>query len=134
MENKSWDERGIFLWEYNATWIRLANHALLKFFFKKEIAMTMDFTVTSFRIILGTRMFDDKSLEERLNALMELEEDYFILGFNTITEKWVEKYWHNRYHRRSPLEHSMFPMLYYSNILKNHGNFMIYQFSLLCIM
>ena len=44
--------------------------------------MPMEYIVLSLCIAIGTSMDDGAALEERLDQIIQLEEDYFVVGFH----------------------------------------------------
>jgi len=52
----------------------------------KEVIMKLEFVVISLRVTLTTHMIDDQSLQNRLDELMELEEDRIMAGFIHVVE------------------------------------------------
>jgi len=56
-------------------------------FYGKEVVMPLEFVILSVQVTLATHMTDDRSLQNRLDELMELEEDHIMEGFNQVVEK-----------------------------------------------
>ena len=59
--------------------------------------MPMEYIVSSLRITAAMRMDDEAPLEEGLDQLLQLEEDFFIVGFHQRVEKDQQKAWHDRH-------------------------------------
>jgi hypothetical protein len=58
--------------------------------------MPMEFIVTSLHINAITKIKLYSTMEKQLSKLMELEEDFFILGFHHMVQKSCEKSWNER--------------------------------------
>jgi hypothetical protein len=52
-----------------------------------EVVVAMDYLVPSLRIVSFTNMDDTDAIHERLEQLVELEEDRFIAGFHQQIQK-----------------------------------------------
>ena len=57
--------------------------------------MPMEYIVLILRIEAVMGMDDEEALEERLNQLVQLEEDRFFASFHQRVEKDRKKAWHN---------------------------------------
>ena len=59
--------------------------------------MPMEYIVPSLRISTFRGMDDPDTMKERLEKILELEEDRFIAGFQQQVQKSREKAWHDRH-------------------------------------
>ena len=59
--------------------------------------MPMEYIVSSLCIVATTRIDDEATQEERVEQLVQLEEDHFIVGFHQYIEKDQHKAWHDRH-------------------------------------
>lgn len=59
--------------------------------------MPMEFLVPSLRVTLFTEMMEKGAMENKLNELMELEEDNIIAGLDHQVQKQRQKAWHDRH-------------------------------------
>ena len=57
----------------------------------------MEYIVPSFKIATLINMADEETVNERLLSLVELEEDWFVVGFHQQVQKDKEKAWHDRH-------------------------------------
>jgi hypothetical protein len=63
----------------------------------KEFVMPMDFILSSLCIAKITELSNIGAIEERLETLVQLEEDRFIIGFHQQVQKSRENVWHDRH-------------------------------------
>ena len=59
--------------------------------------MPLEYIVQSLRIAATMGMDDEVVLDERMEQLMQLEEDQFIVGFHQHIEKDRQKAWHDHH-------------------------------------
>jgi len=57
----------------------------------------MEYIVPSLHIAALIEMEDHETLEEHFAQIMELEEDFFLVGFHQQVKKECKKAWHDRY-------------------------------------
>jgi len=70
------------LWAYRTTCKKLTRETSFKLVYGMEVVMMMEYIVTSLCITTFIGMMDHRALEERLENLIELEEDRFITRFH----------------------------------------------------
>ena len=68
-------------------------------------------------------MVDEDSLNERLLHLLNLEEHFFIAGFNQQVQKAREKAWHDRHIKSKAFKEGDLVLLYDSKFAKFPGKF-----------
>lgn len=79
-----WDERVLpVLWAYKTTSKKLPWHTPFILVYGK-VVMPMEFLVPSLCVTLFAQMMKKGAMENRLNELMELEEDRLITGFTNM--------------------------------------------------
>ena len=79
--------------------------------------MPMEYIVPSLRISTLTKMDDPTMLNERLEKILELEENRFIAGFQQQVQKAREKAWHDRHIKRKHFQIGDLVLLYDSKFM-----------------
>ena len=69
----------------------------------QEAVIPMEYIIPSLRISTFIGMDDPAMLNERLEKILELEEDRFIAGFQQQMQKDREKAWHDRHIKKKHL-------------------------------
>ena len=83
--------------------------------------MSMEYIVPSLRISAFTGMDELAMLNERLEKLLELEEDRFIAGFQQQVQKAREKSWHDRHIKKKHFQNGDLVLLYDIKFMKFLG-------------
>ena len=75
------------LWDYRTTCKIFTGKTPFKLVYGQEAVILMEYIVLSLCIAAMTCMSDEGAIEERLEQLLHLEEDWFIAGFHQQVEK-----------------------------------------------
>ena len=67
---------------YRTTYKRLTGHTPFMLVYGKEVVITMEYIISSLRIVAGTGIDDEESLKECLEQMVQLEEYHFVAGFH----------------------------------------------------
>lgn len=86
----------------------------------------MGYIMPSLRIVALNEMVDRETLEERLAQIMELEEDYFLVGFHQQVQKEREKSWHDRHIMLHMFKVNDLVLLYDGKFMKLPGKFQMH--------
>jgi hypothetical protein len=119
-----WDLRvPTVLWDYRTTCKKMKMKTPFKLVYGLEVMVPIEYLVPSIRIAAFIGMDDTSVVQERLEQLVELEEDRFIAGFHQQIQKEREKAYHDRH-----IKHKSFkkgdPVLVYDNkFMKHPGKF-----------
>ena len=70
---------------------------LFELVYGQEVVMPMEYIVPSLRIATDMGMDDERSLEEVMVQLIQLEENHFIASFHQRVEKDRQKAWHDHH-------------------------------------
>ena len=120
VHHDDWDQCiPIVLWMYHTTCKRITKHTPFTLVYSKEVVIMLKFVVFSFCIAIDTTMIDDKSLENRMNELMELEENRLLTGFIQLIKKNMQKEFHDRNINTKLLERNTLLIIYDSKFFKN---------------
>ena len=87
----------------------------------QEAVMPMEYIVPILQIVVVTRMCDEWDIEERLDQLLQLEENRFIEGFHQRVEKDRQKGWHDHYIKTKHFQHGDMVIIYEKKFLKHPG-------------
>jgi hypothetical protein len=83
----------------------------------------MEFLVPNLHIEAITNMTERGTVKERINQLMEMEEDRILVGFHQEVHKARDKYWNDRHIKRKSFKEGDLVFLYDSKFLQHPGKF-----------
>ena len=109
----------IALWDYRTTCKSLTKFTPFQWVYEKEPMIPVDFFAPSLCIAMAKNMTDNESLQNRLNELMELEEDRILAMFSQQMETHKKQYWHYRNIRKRELKPGSLVLLYESRYIKH---------------
>jgi hypothetical protein len=89
----------------------------------KESLVPLEFPVPSLRVAAITNMTERGVVKERLNQLMEMEEDRILEGFHQEVQKSRDKSWNDRHIKRKSFKEGDLVLLYDSKIFQHPGKF-----------
>jgi len=78
----------------------------------QEVVMAMEYIIPNLRITTMTNMADIDIVEERLEQLLMLEEDHFLVGFHQQVQKAREKAWHNHHNKQRTFKSGDLVLMY----------------------
>lgn len=120
VHHDDWDQCiPIVLWVYHNTCKKITKNTPFILVYSKEVVIMLNFVVPRFFISIYTRMIDDKSLQNRMNELMELEENRLLTGFIQLIKKNMQKEFHDRNINTKLLERNTLLIIYDSKFFKN---------------
>jgi hypothetical protein len=111
------------LWAYMTTCKNLTKHTLFRLVYGQEAVVPLEFLVPSLRVATITNMIERGTVKERLNQLMEMEEDRLLAGFHHSIQKARDKAWHDRHIKRKNFKEGDLVLLYESKYLQHPGKF-----------
>jgi hypothetical protein len=88
-----------------------------------EVVVSMEYLVTTLRIVSFTGMDETSSIQERLAQLVELEEDIFIVGFYQQVQKGKQKAYHDKHIKKKAFKQGDLVLMYDSKFIKHPGKF-----------
>jgi hypothetical protein len=119
-----WDLRvPTVLWAYRTTCKKLTMKTPFNLVYGIEAFVPMEYLVPSLRIFSFTDMDDPGVVQERLQHLVELEEDRFVVGFHQQVQKEREKAYHDRNIKKKVLKQGDLVLVYHIKFIKHLGNF-----------
>jgi hypothetical protein len=89
----------------------------------KEALVPLEFLVPIPCVTTITNITERGTVKERLNQLMEMEEDRILEGFHQEVRKTRDKYWHERHIKRNNFKEGDPFFLYDSKFLQHPGKF-----------
>jgi len=85
--------------------------------------MPAEFIVPSLQVATITNMVETNTMQRRLDQLMEINEDRFIISFHQRVQKVQRKVWHDKHIGNKYFHQGMLVFLYCSKFLKHLGKF-----------
>jgi hypothetical protein len=85
----------------------------------QEAVVPLEFLVPSLHIATITNMIEQGTIKERLNQLMEMEEDRILEGFHQEVQKARDKAWHERHIKKKDFKEGDLVLLYDNKFLKH---------------
>ena len=85
--------------------------------------MPMEYIIPSLKIAVLTDLENEKTVEERLLHLLELEEDRFVAGFHQQVQKNREKAWHDRHIKSKAIKEGDLVLMYDNKFARFPGKF-----------
>jgi hypothetical protein len=111
------------IWAYMTTCKKLTGHTPLRLVYGKEVVVPLEFPVPILRVETITNMTERGAVKERLNQLMEIEEDMIMEGFHQESHKARDKAWHDRHIKRKSFKDKDLVFLYDIIFLQCPGKF-----------
>jgi hypothetical protein len=119
-----WDLKvSTVLWAYRTTCKKLTGHTPFRLVYGKEAVVPLDYLVPSLCIATITNMTEEGVAQERLDQLMELEEDKILAGFHQEVQKAKDKSWHDRHIKKKIFKEGDLVLLYDNRYLQHPGKF-----------
>jgi hypothetical protein len=78
-------------WEYKTTFKKFTRYTPFRLVYGHEAMASLEFLVPSLRVATITNMTERGVVKERLNKLMEMEEDKILAGFHQEVQKVRDK-------------------------------------------
>jgi hypothetical protein len=108
-----WDQRiPLVLWSYQTNYKWITKCTPFTLVYSKEALIVIEFIVPGLDIAIDTHMEDEKSLHQRLDEIMELEEDHSVVRFIQVVEKQRQKAWHDHNIHQKNLQQGSLVLLY----------------------
>jgi hypothetical protein len=89
----------------------------------KEAVVPLEFLVPSLHVEEIANMIERGTVKERINQLMEMEDDKILAGFHQEVQKARDKYWHEKHVKRKSFKEGDLVFLYDSKFLQHPGKF-----------
>jgi hypothetical protein len=119
-----WDLKvSTILWAYRTTCKKLTGHTPFRLVYGKEAMVPLDYLVPSLCIASITNMTEEGVAQERLDQLMELEEEKILVGFHQEVQKEKDKDWHDRHIKKKIFKEGDLVLLYDNMYLQHTGKF-----------
>jgi hypothetical protein len=89
----------------------------------KKAVVSLEFLVPILRVATITNMIERGTIKERLNKLMEMEEDRILVGFHQEVQKARDKAWNDIHINRKSLKEGDLVLLYDNKFFQHPGKF-----------
>jgi hypothetical protein len=86
----------------------------------------LEFSVPSLRVEIITNMTGRGTVHERLNQLMEMEEDKILAGFHQEVQKARDKSWHDRHIKNKSFKEGDLVLLYEKKKFQHLSKFIMH--------
>jgi transposase InsO family protein len=111
------------LWAYRKTCKKMTGHTPFILVYGKEAVTLLEFMVPNLHVAAITNMTERGVVKERLNQLMEMEEDRILVGFHQEVKKERDKSWHDKHIKRKSFKEGDLVLLYDSKYFQHPGKF-----------
>ena len=124
MNRDYWDLKvSVVLWAYKTTCKNITGHTPFRMVYGKKPMVPLDYLVPIMCIATITNMTEEGNVQERLDQLMDIEEDKFLVGFHQKVQKSKEKSWHDRNIKKKIFKEGDLVLLYENMYLQHPGKF-----------
>jgi transposase InsO family protein len=111
------------LWAYKTICKKLTRHTPFRMVYGQEVVVPLDYLVPGLCIVAITNMIEECVVQERLDQLMELEEDRILVVFHHEVQKAKDKSWHDRHIKKKIFREGDLVLPYDSRYLQHPSKF-----------
>jgi hypothetical protein len=109
------------LWAYRTKCKKLTGKTPFILVYVYEAVVPIEYLIPTFHIATITNMTKISATQERLEQLMELEEDRIVSSFHQEVQKATDKAWHDRHIKKKNFKEGDLVLLYDSKYLQHPG-------------